>query len=1159
MHAEQISDLFRVQERFLRSAHLERDFADAKALKGYILTPQTTMYLKQLAGGLDDNSGQRAWRITGDYGSGKSSFALLLAHLFGTQRGHLPGHLRQALDFKSLGIQKPQLVPVLTTGAQEPIAVALLRSLHRTLLDTCGRGRPPAIMGQIQTQLASVPRTPIPDATVVRLLTEAATHVVAAQKGSGLLIILDELGKFLEYGALHPEVQDVLLLQSIAEAAARSGRNPLFVVGLLHQGFNAYAEHLSQSAQKEWEKVAGRFDELVFNQPLEQTAKLIADALNIRTEELHRCVTAEMRRDMAALLDLGWYGAAFTRKSLLDIAPRLYPLHPSVIPVLIKLFSRFGQNERSLFSFLLSNEPFGLKDFARQPIANREFYRIHNLYDYARYSFGYRLGRESFRSHWNHIDSMVESFPAENITELQIMKTVGLLNLVDSAYLLPSEQALVLSIAAEEPEMKGCLRRLKSKCVMYHRGVAGGYCLWPHTSVNLEKAYGEATRRLGQAPRRVAPYIDTYLETRPIVARRHYIKTGNLRHFEVCFSPVDQLSRHLGFDSERTDGRIIVALCETEEERVSALQFAESDAVHGRSEILIAIPRPLRVLGRLVQEVQWWEWVIANTPELANDSFATEEVSRQVAAARDALHQRLKSFISVQHSGSGDLCWFRQGNRLAIARGSELVAYLSTVCEEIYRQAPKIENELVNRRVLSSAAAAARMRLLEGIFAASSKPYLGMEQTKKPPEMSIYLSILKRAKLHREGGHSWVLVVPKASADPCSVRPALERIQELFDSNGSRRIKVSAIFGELRKAPFGIRDGLAPILLAVYAVINEQHIAFYDNGAFMREMVGLDVMRLVKRPEIFEIQYCKMAGLRTELFERLLKVLGIERVSDGRRSEQKSVDILDVVKPLSVFAAKLQPFTQKTKRLPAHAVAVRTALLTAREPATLLFHDLPVACGFSHFTEKSAQSKKEIDLFVAELKSCLTELRMAYPALLDRIKTEIVEACGIQGTPMEFRATLARRARQLLLTVTEPRMKAFCNRLLDTEMAEPEWIESVGSLLCSIPPSRWSDADVDRFSQELAHICTRFQRIEALAFDTHREGDAESATRFTITQLDGSETNRVIYVTKEEEARVKEVEKRVSEILAEASSVGLAGAVRALWEALCAHSEGVTQ
>src|SRR5258708_15514753 len=105
-----------------------------------------------------------------------------------------------------------------------------------------------------------------------------------------------------------------------------------------------------------------------------------------------------------------------------------------------------------------------------------------------------------------------------------------------------------------------------------------------------------------------------------------------------------------------------------------------------RPEILLAITRPLRVLSRLVQEVQRWEWVVANTPELGNDTFATEEVSRQIAAARDAFQQRLKSFISVQHSGTGELCWFRLGKPLMIDHGSELVAYLSTVCTELYSQ-----------------------------------------------------------------------------------------------------------------------------------------------------------------------------------------------------------------------------------------------------------------------------------------------------------------------------------------------------------------------------------------------------------------------------------------------------------------------------------------
>src|ERR1700682_757123 len=201
MHSEPILDLFRMQDRFLRSAHLERDFADPRALKGYILTPQAKLYAKQLAGGLRQNSGQRAWRITGDYGTGKSSFALLVAHLFGEQSVRLPGHLRQAVNFKKLGLVRPRLVAILVTGSHEPLAVALLRSLHRDLLATCVRGRPPAIIDRIKTQLDTAPAGTMTDTMVLELLSEASTHVISTGKGSGLLVLLDELGKFLEYGA----------------------------------------------------------------------------------------------------------------------------------------------------------------------------------------------------------------------------------------------------------------------------------------------------------------------------------------------------------------------------------------------------------------------------------------------------------------------------------------------------------------------------------------------------------------------------------------------------------------------------------------------------------------------------------------------------------------------------------------------------------------------------------------------------------------------------------------------------------------------------------------------------------------------------------------------------------------------------------------------
>ncbi len=67
---------------------------------------------------------------------------------------------------------------------------------------------------------------------------------------------------------MHPEQQDVYLLQRLAEHATRSGTKPFVIVGILHQGFTAYADRLSQNIQREWEKVAGRYEEILFSQPL---------------------------------------------------------------------------------------------------------------------------------------------------------------------------------------------------------------------------------------------------------------------------------------------------------------------------------------------------------------------------------------------------------------------------------------------------------------------------------------------------------------------------------------------------------------------------------------------------------------------------------------------------------------------------------------------------------------------------------------------------------------------------------------------------------------------------------------------------------------------------------------------------------------------------
>jgi hypothetical protein len=1145
-HEKKISDLLDIRKRFLRSANLERDFDDPTAIGGYVATKFTRSCFERLADGLKPKSGQRAWRMTGDYGSGKSSFALLLAHAFAAQKGHFSPEVRKIADFRKFGGGRPGLIPVLLTCSRQPLNVAILQALHRTLTKIYGQGTKSKLLIEIQ-RLLETDHGPGDD-IVVGTLIKASSQILADSKGRGLLLILDELGKFLEFAALNPQQQDVFLLQRIAEAASRSGDKPLFVICLLHQGFNAYAEHLDQSAQREWEKVAGRFEEIIFNQPIEQLAYLIASALNIRTKLVPKTLAAYTRKVMHHVTRLGWFGAA-PADDLVELADRLFPLHPTVLPVLIRTFRRFGQNERSLFSFLFSNEPFGLQVFSETSLRHVKPYRLYDLYDYVRSNFGHRLSVLSYRSHWSLIDSVVESFGTEDDLKIKILKTVGILNLLNDADLVATEESVVCALAddgySNKKRVQAALEELRrGRRVLYDRGRVRGLCLWPHTSVDLEKAWEDAHRAVGMSDR-VASYIRGYLEERPIVARRHYIETGNLRHYDVCFSPVSDLDALLQQDHVDSDGLIIIPLCETMEERKMAIRYANRPEFGYKPNWLVGVPQPLCNLASLVQEVQRWEWVISNTPELNADKYAREEVSRQKQAACAHLERQIQTVVGLrQITIQNSLDWFHQGHVLKIKGGRNLLETLSSIFDATYADAPHIQNELVNRRHLSSAAAAARMRLIERMFTMGAKPLLGLDPEKKPPEMSMYLSVLRNTGIHQEHDDGWRIGEPDQKSDvKCHVLPAVHRIREIVQREPDSRVNLAAIFEELRKPPFGVRDGLIPLLLTVFALVHEQDVAFYKDGTFLREMNAESMLVLTKTPEKFEIQYCRVEGVRAEIFEKLLAVLEI------KPANRLKVELLDVVKPLCVFVAQLPTFALNSKKLSPVSLAVRDVILNAREPARLLFMDLPKACGYEAFSA-DAPMGKPVQVFVKTLKEALDELRAAYPELQDRLRRRLREAFDLPGNFRQFRITLAGRAEEIILNITEPKLKAFCLRLMDDNLPETDWLESLGSYLALKPPSKWNDAEEDIFGQELAQLAIRFHRIESIVFVDGKLPRNSVGVRLAITQASGVEHEQVIHFAVEEEEQLHGLQAQFEALLSENRRLGLAAASRALWATL---------
>jgi hypothetical protein len=408
-----------VSPRFARSISLVRDAYRTDALDGYILTPTGRDVLHRLAAALRGESPTRAWSLTGPYGSGKSAFALLTAQVLSGEQW-----VRQkARDFlaakgdglfeRFFGPGSPlpknvgRLCPVLVTGSRQSLEKALASRLALSLRNIAAVGRPPKLVERLEN-LAADPATS--GTAIVGLFEEANAFLEKfGNEAAGILLIVDELGKFLEYGASNPEQGDVFLLQELAEAATRSQRPFLFLT-ILHQSLDRYAEHLSASRRTEWAKVHGRFEDIPFEERAEQVLRLLAHAIRYEGEEGDLKL---LRRQAKALAQeavaLGIRAGSMAAGELQDCLASCHPLHPLTAIVLGPLFRQLAQNERSLFAFLASSEPFGFQEFLRETPLKGGTYQLDHLYDYVMASLGPSLFAQHRSKLWAEVQSALNA------------------------------------------------------------------------------------------------------------------------------------------------------------------------------------------------------------------------------------------------------------------------------------------------------------------------------------------------------------------------------------------------------------------------------------------------------------------------------------------------------------------------------------------------------------------------------------------------------------------------------------------------------------------------------------------------------------------------------------------------------------------------------
>lgn len=1061
---------------FRRSTRLERDGTSA-SLMSYIPTPRGLELIGQLLDSLASND-YKAFSITGPYGSGKSSFAVFLTALFEPKSSDQHQTAMALLEAENsnmarsihtmrerLGVTEKGVLVVKVTAERAPLLRILSEALSASLDQLADT---PVLQKRVRELV-------LPYQLDERNLVQAFQAICTERP---VLLCIDEFGKALEWFSEHRSSNgDLYVLQQLIEQSESRRSKPLALVTLQHLAFDEYAADAAALRQREWAKIQGRFRDFPFSDSSQTTGYLMSRCLErLKLEQPRNANALWQQAKMLSLID-------HMGLQLEHVAP----LHPLTAVLLPELCSKYGQHERSLFKFLRSADEGSLQWLITNDGLVEGWVMPWHLYDYFLASAGSTSALPSLAQRWIEIQTRLRDAVGLTAFEYEVLKTIGLFNLCSSSGVVRANRELLGWVlenrAVESYSLDAALAQLCSTGFVTYREQADEFRIWRGSDFDL----GEQVRLLMASYRKepLDQLLANTLELDPLIATRHSQQRCVVRLFQQCFasSHTDLSAVEPNFNDP--DGLLVWCVND---------KWPEDLQMPGWSStvVLVRMERPPD-LRQLVSYVHAYQTLLRGKVIPEQDWVARREAQERLAASLHKLREKVLPLLQVR--ADSEVKVLRPQNLQIHAVGHRSsAALLSAVCDEVYPETPRIPNEMLSRRELTSQGAKARRMLIESL-ANHANDFLCRLTKGYGPERAMFDALVGLHGLQQANhGLTW----PNETS---GIYPTYTCIDNFFRGAEQRKRRLSELWDQLKAPPYGLKDGPIPVLLAHYLLLHDDQVGLYEDSRFIPGVDTAVIERLSKNPETFHCSSFALDGLRNTFVHKLLNVMEITCPQEAT--------LLFAVKQLLRQVRQWPSHTRHTQKLSAHAKALRKACLGAKEPDHLLFVDLPKAVGVEKL------SRGTVEEAVTMISQAIAELNARFSSLLEEMQKAVGQALNAKGASV--RVDVAPRAARLKDQVIDPKLRAFTVALADQDLAEDiEWIQRVGLSLLGRAPSEWMDADMQRFHVALHELAPAFRRLEALHFTQQSDGQAGfKAVRLGLTTSDGSDLQQVISVPDE--------------------------------------------
>ena len=856
-----LQDYIEIDKRFQSSINLQLDIDNDSKIESYIPTRSSLAILRKYIDAVEQDENDKATILIGPYGKGKSHLLLVLLRILSNPNTQIIRKLltkMKRVDADTAALietyvkEKKKFLPVIISSSVMNLGESFILGLTEALQDAGLNNIAPdsyyseakkAIDGWkkhypdtyhqfVQLAEAETGQTmqhflgrleamkedalnifrklypkvtagstfqPIVNMEIMKVY-EGVNRVLCEKHGyAGIFIVFDEFSKYIEGHELETFSRDIKILQDMCELAAKRTGEQVHIAFIAHKNVKEYGNQLPQKIQNDFAAIEERLTQIPFMVSAKNNFELVMDAIHKKSDTYKQLSKEDENWNhiLQQSAEIPCIQALFSPEEYRHIIREgCFPLLPMTVYLLLGISEKVAQNERSVFTFLSNNEPGSLIRY----IENDET-KAHGIGAAIVYDYFYTLFRENTGLMYVHSEWLKAEYAltkAEDEPEMQLIKTMALLKMMHNEEEIPvTEQTIWMTSGLEETVVQEKLKLMSQRQLVILRSRSKTYSFKNNIGVDLEKEIKNLVEKQNDNIQ-ICELLEQVSELDYILPKQYNQEYTMTRYFHYEYMTSEQFVKVVDaaylFEHLASDGKI-VALIDTKND-AKAIRDKLCNLADDR--ILVLLPeedmnqeknlRRLMAVHQLQQDAEFLEANVVLEQEL---HLYEEDLLFEINAALEHIYSPENGCCTVIYGKTIQKKW---------KDAATFNRKLSEICNHYYDRTPKVNNEQINRRVITSQTRRARSQIVKDILndADTSRYSKGTS-----PEATIFRATLLHTGIMEQG-----VAIEEGTQN------VLAMIDVFIASCSGERHSFAELYEELLGQGIGARNGVIPIYIA---------------------------------------------------------------------------------------------------------------------------------------------------------------------------------------------------------------------------------------------------------------------------------------------------------------------------------------------------------